>query len=49
MASAVTVVDDDTAASVRRMSLRSPIEADPCDAHRWPFTGLARYTQVSAR
>jgi hypothetical protein len=31
------------------MSRRSPIEADPCDAHLWPFTVLARYTEVSTR
>jgi hypothetical protein len=48
IASAVTVVDD-RAASVRSMSRRSPIEADPCDAHLWPFTDRARYTEVSTR
>jgi hypothetical protein len=46
IASAVTVVDDDTA---RRPFDRCPIEADPCDAHLWPFTDRARYTEVSTR
>jgi hypothetical protein len=46
--SAMTVVDDTARRPFDRCRGASPIEADPCDADRWPFTGLAPYTQVSA-